>query len=235
MALVSLGPGTLRDLLSGLTFVRPPAAATVAPPAHADAALQTRLQGVSASVSSGSMGAVVVDLQTGASASVDAEQVFPAASLFKVPLLVEILAEEDSGQLDAEQPLEIRPADWTDGSGVLQARVGERLTVRELSRLMIQDSDNIAALVLLDAVGVGRTNTTADRLGLHSTRLIDHRGGDTGDHRTSPADMAHLLVGLASGQVINQHVSEQALALLELHLQVLHITAVRCAPNTIDR
>ena len=26
-----------------------------------------------------------------------------------------------------------------------------------------------------------------------------------------------------------------ALALLELHLQVLHITAVRCPPNTIDR
>jgi len=78
--------------------------------------------------------------------------------------------------------------------------------------------------VLLDAVGVGRTNTTADQLGLHSTRLIDHRGGDTGDHRTSPADMAHLLVGLASGQVINQHVSDRTLALLELKQSVSWLT-----------
>ena len=216
VAAISLGPGTMRDLVAGLVFVRPPAASVAPPTMHADAMLQTRLQSVRASLSRGSMGAVVVDVQTGASASIDAAQSFPAASLFKLPLLVEILAEEDRGQLDAEQRLEIRPADWTDGSGVLQARVGERLTARELTRLMIQESDNIAALVLLDAVGVDSTNATAVRLGLNATRLVDHRAGDAGEHSTSAADMAQLFVGLAAGQVINQHVSEAALALLEL-------------------
>ncbi len=216
VAAISLGPGTLRDLVAGLFFVRPPAASLTAPTLHADAMLQTGLQGVRASMSRGSMGAVVVDVRTGALASIDAEQAFPAASLFKLPLLVEVLSELDRGQLAAEQRLEIRPEDWTDGSGVLQARVGDRLSVRELTRLMIQESDNIAALVLLDAVGVTTTNATAERLGAHATRLVDHRGGETGEHTTSAADMAHLLVGLASGQVVNQHVSEQALALLEL-------------------
>jgi len=216
VAAISLGPATLRDLVAGLFFVRPPAASLTAPTLHADAMLQTRLQGVRASMSRGRMGAVVVDVQTGASASIDAEQAFPAASLFKLPLLVEVLSELDRGQLAAEQRLEIRPEDWTDGSGVLQARVGDRLSVRELTRLMIQESDNIAALVLLDAVGVTTTNATAERLGTHATRLVDHRGGETGEHTTSAADMAHLLLGLASGQVVNQHVSEQALALLEL-------------------
>jgi beta-lactamase class A len=214
---VSLGPAILRDLFSGLTFVRPPAAGRASPPAHADAALQRRLQAIPTSTSfAGSMSAVVVDVQTGASASLDAERVWPAASLFKIPILIEILSEEDSGQLDAERRLEIRPQDWTDGSGVLQARVGDQLSVRELTRLMIQESDNIAALVLLDAAGVTRTNATSERLGLHATRLVDHRGGETGEHTTSAADMAHLLLGLASGQVINQHVSEAALSVLEL-------------------
>ncbi len=220
MALLSLGPSLLRDLIAGILFVRPPAASISAPPLHSDAVLQTRLQSVRATMLRGSMGAVVVDVQTGASASVDAEQPFPAASLFKVPLLVEILAEGDRGQLDAERRLEIRPEDWTDGSGVLQARVGDRLSVRELTQLMIQESDNIAALVLLDAVGVTTTNATADQLGLHATRLVDHRAGDTGEHTTSAADMAHVLVGLASGTVINQHVSEEALGLLELKQSV---------------
>jgi beta-lactamase class A len=220
VAVVSLGPATLRDLVAGLLFVRPPAASVTSPPMHADGLLQARLQGVRTSMTRGRVGTVVVDIQTGASASLDAEQAFPAASLFKLPLLVEILAEEDRGQLDADRPLEIRPEDWTDGSGVLQARVGDRLTVRELTRLMIQDSDNIAALVLLDAVGVSTTNATAERLGLRATRLVDHRGGETGEHTTSAADMAQLLVGLASGQVINEHVSEAALALLELKQSV---------------
>ncbi|MCA1648091.1 MAG: class A beta-lactamase-related serine hydrolase [Chloroflexi bacterium] len=116
----------------------------------------------------------------------------------------------------SERRLEIRADDWTDGSGVLQARVGDQLTVRELTRLMIQESDNIAALVLLDAVGVARTNATIEGLGLLSTRLVDHRAGEAGEHITSAADMAHLLVGLNNGQVINQNVSEAALTVLEL-------------------
>jgi beta-lactamase class A len=216
VAAISLGPGILRDLVAGVLFVRPPAASLTPPPVHADAVLQSRLQAARATLPRGTMGAVLVDVQTGASASLEAAQSFPAASLFKLPLLLEVLAEQDRGQLDAEQRLAIRPEDWTDGSGVLQARVGDRLTVRELTRLMIQESDNIAALVLLDAVSVANTNATAERLGLHATRLVDHRGGDTGEHTTSAADMAQLLVGLASGQLISQHVSESALALLEL-------------------
>jgi beta-lactamase class A len=224
VAAVSVGPGPLRDLVSGVTFVRPPAAGIASPPLHTDSTLQARLQGVRAAASHGTLGAMLVDLQTGASASVEAERAFPAASLFKVPMLVEVLAEEDAGQLDPERRLEIRPEDWTDGSGVLQARIGDRLTVRELTRLMVQESDNIAALVLLDAVGVARINATALRLGLPSTRLVDHRGGDAGEHMTSAADIARLLVGVAGGQVINQHVSEQVLALLELKQTVTWLT-----------
>jgi beta-lactamase class A len=216
VAAVSVGPSTLRELVSGLTFARPPAATLSAAAPHADAELQRRLDAVAGSLGRGRLSSVVVDLDTGASASVDADRAWPAASLFKLPILVEVLDEADAGRLDAEQRLEIRSEDWTDGSGVLQARVGERMSVRELTRLMIQESDNIAALVLLDAVGASSVNATAQRLGLRATRLVDHRAGQAGDHTTSAADMARLLLLLAAGQAVNPHVSEEALRLLEL-------------------
>jgi beta-lactamase class A len=127
-----------------------------------------------------------------------------------------VLAEEDAGRLDADSELEIRPEDWTDGSGVLQARVGERLSVRELSRLMIQQSDNIASLVLLDAVTIPNVNALSLRLGLKDTHVVDHRAGEPGDHVTSADDMARLLSLLATGQAVNQRVSEQTLSLLEV-------------------
>jgi beta-lactamase class A len=213
---VSLGPTTLREIASGLTFARPQAA-TIAPPApHTDATLQRSLERVSGSIMRGHLSAAVVDLQHGGMASVDAERSYAAASLFKVPILIEVLAQEDAGELDPQRTLEIKPEDWTDGSGVLQARVGDRVSVRELSRLMIQESDNIASLVLLNAVGVANVNATAERLGLHATRLVDHRAGDSSDHVTSTADMTRLFVLLATGQAINQRVSEGALSLLEL-------------------
>jgi beta-lactamase class A len=203
-------------LLSGLVFVRPPAASIAPAASHADAELQARLVSVASSLSRGRLSAVAIDLQNGATASIDAERAYPAASLFKLPILLQVLVEEDAGRLDPERLLPIRAEDWTDGSGVLQARVGDQLSVRELTSLMIADSDNIAALVLLDVTGVEMVNQLSERLGLHDTRLVDHRAGDPGDHTTSAADMSHLLVSLAAGQAVNQAVSERALSLLAL-------------------
>jgi beta-lactamase class A len=216
---LGVGPGTIGELISGLTYERPPAAAIPVPPAAPtvdDTQFQDRLQGVATSVVQGRFALAAVDLQSGATANVDADRSYPAASLFKLPILIEVLAEEDAGQLDPNRELQIRQDDWTDGSGVLQARVGDELPVQELTRLMIADSDNIAALVLLDVVGVENVNARSESLGLQKTHLVDHRAGMPGDHTTSAADMAHLLVQLATGQAVDQNVSEQALSLLEL-------------------
>jgi beta-lactamase class A len=176
--------------------------------------LQQRLD-AAASVSRGAVGAVVLDLDSGSEASVAADRPFPAASLFKLPILVEVLAQQEVRRLDPDTLLEIRQQDWTDGSGVLQARIGERLSVRELTRLMIQESDNIAALVLLDAVGPNNVNATLERLGLHDTRVVDRRGGAQGEHMTTARDTARLLSIVASGQLVDPEVSEAALRLLE--------------------
>jgi beta-lactamase class A len=217
---ISLGPATLCELVTGLAFRRPPATSIQPRAVHQEPDLQARIERASLSIARGRLAAAVIDLQTGASAEVDAERSVAAASLFKLPILVEVLAREDAGSLDGSHQLEIRPDDWTDGSGVLQARVGERLSVRELTRLMIQESDNIAALVLLDAVGVQAVNARAEQLGLAWTRLVDRRAGEVGQHTTSAGDMAHLLLALVTGQAVNARVSEDALKLLELRQSV---------------
>ena len=217
---MSFGPGTVAEFMSGLFFVRPRAASVNAPVRHTDADLQARLAGVASALPRGQVSAVAVDLRTGASAAIDEQHVYAAASLFKLPILLTVLAEEVAGALEPGRSVQIRQEDWTDGSGVLQARIGDSLSVSELTRLMIQDSDNIAALALLDVVGVPEVNATAERLGLDNTHVVDHRAGEGGDHTSSAADMANLLVGLAAGQAVNQRVSEQALGLLELKQSV---------------
>jgi beta-lactamase class A len=191
---------------------------------YANVALQNRLETVAGTFGEGRLAAEAIDLQTGARASVDAERAYPAASLFKLPILLQVLDEEDNGRLDPNQQLEIRPEDWTDGSGVLQARIGDRLSISELTQLMIQQSDNIAALVLLDVVGVPNANAMAQRLGLENTHIVDHRAGEPGDHTTSAADMALLLREIATGEAVNQQVSERALSLLELRQNVNWLT-----------
>ena len=221
---LGVGPAELREVAAGL-FFRRPAAATIAPTSeHTDSDLQTQLQHVADGLSEGHLAAEAIDLQSGATAAINAQRSFPAASLFKLPILLEVLAEEDDGRLDPNRQVEVRAEDWTDGSGVLQARIGDRLSISELSQLMIQQSDNIAALVLLDVVGAPGTNAMAQRLGLRSTHVVDHRAGEPGDHTTSAEDMAHLLQELATGEAVNPRVSEQALSLLELKQSVSWLT-----------
>ncbi|HEY1296627.1 MAG TPA: serine hydrolase [Chloroflexota bacterium] len=212
---IGVGPAQLSEFAAGLFFHRPAAADIPPAPAHSEVDLQGRLQPVASSLSRGHLALAAIDLQTGATATVDSARAYPAASLFKLPILMAVLDQENAGQLDPNRMLEIQPDDWTDGSGVLQDRVGDRLSVRDLTQLMIQDSDNIAALVLLDVVGAAGANATAERLGLQTTRVVDHRGGEDGDHTTSADDMARLLFEMATGEAVNQHVSERALSLLE--------------------
>jgi beta-lactamase class A len=218
---IGVGPGQLAEFASGIVFRRPAVVdIPPPPPSHSEVDLQTRLLPVANSLSHGQLAMAAIDLQNGATAAVDAERVYPAASLFKLPILLAVLDQEDSGELDPNRMLEIQPDDWTDGSGVLQARVGDRLSVRELTQLMIQDSDNIAALVLLDVIGAEGANAMAERLGLPATHVVDHRAGEEGDHTTSAEDMAHLLYELATGEAVNQRVSEQALSVLEARQSV---------------
>jgi beta-lactamase class A len=217
VGVASVGPGTIVEAIRGMTYVRPTSVTTPEATLRPDAALQARLDVAAAGLTRGSVSASIIDLGTGAQAEIASDRAVQAASLFKLPILAEVLARIDAGRLDPNAELEVRPEDWTDGSGILQARIGDRLTVRELMRLMIQDSDNIAALVLLDNVGIDTVNATATRMGLRQTHIVDHRQGEPGEHTTSAADMALLLRDISAGQLVDAGVSESALQLLELH------------------
>ena len=104
--------------------------------------------------------------------------------------------------------------DWADGSGVLQARLGERIRIGELLRLMIEDSDNIAANMLVDLVGAANINDTMDAMGLHNTRISD-RARESNQQIVTADDLGRLLETVARGQLVDAQTSEEAVRLLE--------------------
>jgi beta-lactamase class A len=161
--------------------------------------------------------AYVWDLGTGASAELLPTRPMAAASLAKLPVLVEVLRQERLGSFRGDQMLEIRPEHWADGAGVLQAQVGQSYSVDELSRLMIERSDNIAARVLMELVGVDQVNESMLALGLQQTHLepLGTESADRPPHQTSALDMARLLAIVASGGLVDVATSERALQLLE--------------------
>ncbi len=124
---------------------------------------------------------------------------FPAASLAKVPILVEVARQVEFGILSWDTRYTIAKHAYAASSGVL-ADLSPSLqpTLRDLAHLMIAISDNTASNVLLDLVGMAAVNKTMQQLGLQATRLerrfMDFAARQAGyDNWTTAGDMALLL------------------------------------------
>ena len=139
--------------------------------------------------------------------AIRADEVFPAASLAKLCIAVELCRRADLGQFNLDERFDTSDEPRAGGGGVLDyLDPTVRLTLGDLCFLMLGASDNTAANFLLDLVGMGEVNETMSRLALANThlarRFMDfaaraaHR-----DNRTSASDMAALL-GLVRGSAL---------------------------------
>ena len=195
-------------------FTRPPVVSQpqLAGPPISDEGLETILR--QSGLPGGVVGTYVRNLTNGVAGGVNADRRFAAASLYKLPILVEVYKQQRLKNFSWDDQLTIRPEHWTDGSGVLQARVGQSLPIGELLRLMIVESDNIASNVLTELVGAKNVNETMATLGLRSTRVVDPLRENTSP-TTSPEDMGRLLEIIAAGRLVDAQTSEEAIRLLE--------------------
>ncbi|MCC7107315.1 MAG: serine hydrolase [Chloroflexi bacterium] len=182
------------------------------PQAHEDAGLESAVRQVG--LPSGTIALSVRNLTTGATASQNGARTFHAASLAKLPILVEVYRQHRLRQFNWDDQLTVTREDWADGSGVLQARVGDSLKIRELVQLLIEHSDNIAANMLLNLVGAAKVNQTVESMGLRQTRVPAR--GENAIPTTSADDMALLLATVADGKLIDPATSEEIVGLLEM-------------------
>jgi beta-lactamase class A len=141
----------------------------------------------------------------------------PAASTIKIPVMVEVFRQLALEKFDLNTVMEVeaRDRDWGWGD-LVDAPIGTQRTVTQLLWLMITDSDNTAANMLIRLVGRTHINATMTRLGLRHTRLGDsiRSSGDIRSLRTSPRDMVTLLASLARERLIDAWSSRAMISIL---------------------
>jgi beta-lactamase class A len=134
------------------------------------------------------------NLVTGQRLSIAADQSFPAASVGKLALMVELYRESAAGAITL-----------TDSQ-------------RADLRAMIVQSDNDAANRLLEALSAKAVNANLQALGLIGTRLVNPFGlaRATGNpaNVTTPGDMSRLMEMLANEQVVSPQASREMRGLL---------------------
>jgi beta-lactamase class A len=157
---------------------------------------------------------------------------FHAASTMKVPVLVELWRSADAGTCSLDEPIVVRnrfasvldgspyaldPADDTELT--LYRRIGEAVPARELARLMIVRSSNLATNLLVDRLGAGAVDDVVHGLGVRGVRVRrgveDEAAFTAGINSTvTAAGLARLLELLAMGAVVSSSASAEMLGVL---------------------
>jgi len=110
------------------------------------------------------------NFETGEEICFNPDVMLPTASVFKVPVLVEMYRKANLGLIDLSQKHVLREEDKSPGSGVLKEMTeGLEISLRDLATLMIIISDNTAADICLEAAGLEDVNATMHSLGLKNT------------------------------------------------------------------
>lgn len=170
----------------------------------------------------GVAGVYVKDLKTGKTVSINADTIFPTASMVKVPILVGIMDKINRGELTYTQNLTYRDSLLYAGVDLLGSfRDSQKIELGKVVMLMLTMSDNTASLWLQSLAGTGtRINQLMDSLGLAQTRVNSRTPGreaarsQYGWGQTTPREMATLMEMIANGKVINDSTSQRMLRML---------------------
>ncbi len=169
----------------------------------------------------GVLGYVIKDLDSGRTLTRLPDRRFPSASMVKVPIMAACYQAAEQGRISLHDTLKLKRSDKVRGSGVLRgAAIGSPLTVEKLLELMITNSDNTAANMLIDLLGYEYLGNTFHALGLESTNLsrkmMDFQSRSRGvENWTTPREMALIMEKIYRRSCISPQVSEQCLELLK--------------------
>ncbi|AZH82030.1 serine hydrolase [Plantibacter sp. PA-3-X8] len=112
-----------------------------------------------------------VDIDSGVEVGLDADTDVVTASVFKLPVLVELARQYEAGALDPRRRIRVgadeRRTDGPTGLSILLDDV--ELSLRDLSVLMMSVSDNRATDLITDLVGLDSVNATMRSFGLERT------------------------------------------------------------------
>jgi beta-lactamase class A len=170
----------------------------------------------------GDVGIYVKDLHTGKTVSINADSIFPTASMVKVPILIGIIDKLNKGELKYHQELTYKDSLFYAGSDLLASlKHNEKVELSKVIMLMLTTSDNTASLWLQSLAGTGtRINQILDSIGYTATRVNSRTPGREagrdkfGWGQTSPKEIATMFEALANRNLLDTASSEKMLRLL---------------------
>lgn len=192
----------------------------------------------------GDTGVYVKNLKTGETFARGADVPVVAASVIKIPVMIEAFRAREAGELSLDELHALADAERRPSCGTLKAmHTGIEMTLLDLVKLMIIVSDNTATNILIERLGMEHINATLRNLGCEKTTLrrllFDSEAARRGLENTITAgEMGMLLERLFLGKIVSRKASAAMMSiLLDQRLNgklpfFLHASGVRIAHKT---
>jgi beta-lactamase class A len=172
------------------------------------------------------------DLKTGEALYINEKTNFHAASTMKTPVMIEVFRQAKSGKFKLTDSILVKNEfkSIVDGSPYsmdigddsadgLYDKIGRKMTIYDLTYLMITVSSNLATNILIDLVGAKNANATMRQMGANDIQVLrgveDNKAYDLGLNNTVTAfDLALIFEKIARKEPVGKKASKQMLQIL---------------------
>ncbi len=171
----------------------------------------------------GDVGVYVYDMSKNKIAAVNADTIFPTASMVKVPIFIGLMHKIHNGELTYHQDMLFTDSvRYAEGQEILASfKDSQKIALNDVVMLMMSMSDNGASLWLQGLAGGGtQINKYMDSLGMKYTRVNSRTPGRKDNYnqygwgQTTPREMATLMKMIVENKIINKQISDRMLRMM---------------------
>lgn len=170
----------------------------------------------------GDIGIYIKNLRTGKTVAINADTVFPTASIVKVPIMIGVIQKIHSGELSYDSLFTYKDSLLYEGSDILGSfKSNERIALKKLLMLMLTTSDNTASLWLQSIAGTGtRINQLMDSLGFVNTKVNSRTPGREANRtkyqwgQTTPIEIGTLCEKIYQKEIFSKELCDRMMRIL---------------------
>jgi len=171
----------------------------------------------------GDIGVYVHDLSKNKKVEVNADTIFPTASIVKIPILLGIMHKIETGELQYHQGLTYTDSlYYNEGDDILSSfKNGSNIELSKVLMLMLTISDNCASLWLQGLAGGGLAiNQILDSAGIKETRVNSRTPGRESNRskygwgQTTPREISSIMERIVNGKMLSKESDAKMLRLL---------------------
>lgn len=144
----------------------------------------------------------VFDYETGNYIDIKADEIYPTASIIKIPILIDLFKSIELEAISLDDKMALTEYYRTEGSGSIQFKAKNSMwKIDDLARLMITESDNSATNMVMSSIGgIHGVNQSIRDWGIKHTEIQTWLPDLSGNNHSTARELGKMLYNIDNNE-----------------------------------